>query len=226
MKATVKTLDDITNLAVRNKIAKFTQEVQLKFFDDYFDEVSDALRKAIDGKPELVDSWKKMDNLGADDALRKNPGALDALSKPEGSRPNPSTYLDADYITTHLAEFENGASYLVPKDLLDRFGRDVLGWPDNTQFVMPKSQMDNLLSKTGNDVRKITTELGIDASEWAGRDLVRIDILDPKSLNVRMPSGNELGANNKWIPGGKTSGGRPEAVIDNIPEGKYIESDL
>ena len=63
-------------------------------------------------------------------------------------------------------------------------------------------------------------------SEWAGRKLVRIDIPEPKSLNVRMPRGNELGANNKWIPGGKTSGGRPEAIIDNIPDGKYVEIDL
>ena len=32
-----------------------------------------------------------------------------------------------------------------------------------------------------------------------------------------MPSGNEYGANNHWIPGGYTDGGVPEAVTDLIP---------
>lgn len=154
------------------------------------------------------------------DALHfKAKGELDKI-------PDPSLYLDAGYISNHLSGFKDGASYLVPKDVLDRFGRDLLGWPDNSQFVMPKAQMDALLSQTGDNIEKITAALGIDAADWAGRKLVRIDIPDPKSLNVRMPKGNELGANNKWIPGGKISGGIPEAVVDNIPEGKYIESDI
>jgi hypothetical protein len=32
-----------------------------------------------------------------------------------------------------------------------------------------------------------------------------------------MPSGNETGANSLWMPGGKTSGGVPEAITDIIP---------
>jgi hypothetical protein len=32
-----------------------------------------------------------------------------------------------------------------------------------------------------------------------------------------MPSGNEAGANNFYTPGGFTSGGTPEAVVNNIP---------
>jgi len=38
-----------------------------------------------------------------------------------------------------------------------------------------------------------------------------------------MPNGNELGANLHWIPGGKLPTGYSEAVINNIPLGKYIE---
>jgi len=40
-------------------------------------------------------------------------------------------------------------------------------------------------------------------------------VADPSGL--RMPSGNEFGANEKWIPGGKTSGGILEATVDQIP---------
>lgn len=38
---------------------------------------------------------------------------------------------------------------------------------------------------------------------------------DPSELtNLRMPSGNEAGANEHWIPGGYLPTGIPEAVID------------
>ncbi len=36
-----------------------------------------------------------------------------------------------------------------------------------------------------------------------------------------MPSGNEFGANNNWMPGGKTSGGILEATVDRIQPGTY-----
>ena len=36
-----------------------------------------------------------------------------------------------------------------------------------------------------------------------------------------MSDGNELGANEYWIPRGKTSGGVTEATVDQIKEGTY-----
>jgi len=53
-----------------------------------------------------------------------------------------------------------------------------------------------------------------------------IDIPNPRELNVRIPSGNERGTNQKWLPGGKLPDGKNEAIINNIPKGKYIEKDL
>ena len=51
----------------------------------------------------------------------------------------------------------------------------------------------------------------------------RIDIPNPRELNLRMPSGNEAGANEFWIPGGKLPTGNLEAVIDadNISPSQY-----
>jgi hypothetical protein len=37
-----------------------------------------------------------------------------------------------------------------------------------------------------------------------------------------MPSGNELGANSQWIPGGYTGGGIIEAVIDSPTPAQYV----
>ena len=44
--------------------------------------------------------------------------------------------------------------------------------------------------------------------------MLRIDIPYDEKLNLRIPSGNEAGANSQWIPGGKLPAGGREAVID------------
>ncbi len=41
--------------------------------------------------------------------------------------------------------------------------------------------------------------------------------MNPENFNLRISSGNEVGANPLWEPGGWTSGGRREAVTDAIP---------
>ena len=43
------------------------------------------------------------------------------------------------------------------------------------------------------------------------------NIANVDDLNIRMPSGNEAGANSHWIPGGKTDGEVSEAITDLIP---------
>jgi len=52
-----------------------------------------------------------------------------------------------------------------------------------------------------------------------GTNPVRVDIAFPSGL--RMPSGNNLGTNNFWEPGGYTSGGIKEAVIGPTPSDTY-----
>lgn len=51
---------------------------------------------------------------------------------------------------------------------------------------------------------------------------MRIDILYFDDLNLRIPDGNEAGANEYWIPGGYTVGDTPEAVVDRIPKARII----
>ncbi len=62
------------------------------------------------------------------------------------------------------------------------------------------------------------------ASGDLGTHPVRIDV--PNSTGLRMPSGNEAGANAQWIPGGYTSGGVMEAVIDSPSPGQYMVSSI
>lgn len=42
---------------------------------------------------------------------------------------------------------------------------------------------------------------------------------------MHIPSGNEHGANSEWIPGGFTSGGIPEVILEHVPNDiKNIET--
>jgi len=150
----------------------------------------------------------------------------DILAVEKGYRPDPSTYLPPSYIEAHLDKFAGGASYLVPEEILNRFGRTLLGCPDNSQFVMSKVEMDDLIIRAKGDIEYIETELGIPAGSWKGQNLKRIDIDDPNILNLRMATGNEFGANEEWLPGGYLPTGYSEAVVDRIPEGKYTEKDI
>lgn len=147
------------------------------------------------------------------------------LQTAKGQRPAVHDYLDTLYIRRHLAHFQDGASYLVPKDVLDKYGRDRLGRPDG-QFVMAKAELDVLLAKVAGDLAVLEKELGIPTDAWKGRELVRIDIPLPRYLGLRMPCGNEGGANELWLPGGFLPTGYREAVIDPIEKGRYEETSV
>jgi len=161
---------------------------------------------------------------GADSTDLVDPSVIEQVrTLPKGARPDPVTYLSPSYIDKKLSNFDQGASYLVPKDILDEYGRDILGMPDNSQYVIPSTQMDSLLTKANGDISVIESELGIPSGQWQGRSLIRIDVSSPGELNLRIPSGNEMGANDLWIPGGTLRTGYHEGVINNIPYGKYQE---
>ncbi|TVZ37139.1 putative hemagglutinin DUF637 [Alteromonadaceae bacterium 2753L.S.0a.02] len=151
---------------------------------------------------------------------------------PKTRRPDPSEYLSNEYIANHLSKFKDeagGVSWLMQKEFIDDPAispNKVLGRVDG-QFVMPKTELDSLLRRTGGDLSKIEAELGIPEGRWQGMEFVRIDVRNPESLNLRMATGNESGAYiDEWLPGGYTPLGIPEAVIDRVPPSAYNMTDL
>lgn len=94
-----------------------------------------------------------------------------------------------------------------------------MGVPDdNTLFVMPLKSADDVIQNSNGNLNYIEQSLGFPKDYFKyGGGLVRIDIYDFNNLNFRLPSGNEVGANSFWIPGGETSGRVPEAVLDTVP---------
>jgi hypothetical protein len=130
----------------------------------------------------------------------------------KGARPAPQEYLSPSYIADHLAQFEGGATRFQLRTGLDKYGP---GQVDGTSFVMPRHEADRLLARTAGDPRALEDALGLPAGQLDGTDaLMRVDFADPAELDLRIPSGNEAGANAQWIPGGKLPEGGSEAVID------------
>jgi len=56
--------------------------------------------------------------------------------------------------------------------------------------------------------------------------MVVVEIPNPVAHNIRMPTGNEDGANALWLAGGKLPTGHDEAVVDAIPGGSFKEMSI
>lgn len=142
----------------------------------------------------------------------------------KGLRPDPASYLPPSYVNQHLAQFDDGATRFMTQSNLDKYG---LGQRDGTAFVMPKSEVDALVQQTGGDPRAMEDALGLPAG-FFDNGVVRVDVASPDESGLRMPSGNEAGANDQWFPGGKLPGGFSEGVIDvkDLGPNEYTVSDI
>ena len=126
----------------------------------------------------------------------------------------PNTYLSEDYIMNHLQSFKNsGVVKIMPNEPVG-----TIGGPGGT-FVMSAEDLDSIIRNAGGDIAKIEEALGFDTGYLGNNPvIVTFNSID----EIRMPQGNELGANpDYWIPGGYTSGGIKEAVINPAKEGTY-----
>ncbi|MEM1278138.1 MAG: hypothetical protein AAGH74_16580 [Pseudomonadota bacterium] len=154
-------------------------------------------------KQQKVEPPKRISGL-SDEKVRE------ILDTPKGQRPDPSTYMTKAEIDEHLAKFDDGAVRVTPASAIDQYG--TAGPPGG--FVMPKSEFDAMVKEAGGDLIHIETRLGLDPGSLSNGEMVAVRI-DPEDFSgLRVPSGNELGANNQWLPGGYTSGGAVEAVMD------------
>ena len=165
-----------------------------------------------DGKQ--YSSWSK---------LREEGLSLEQVEKikgtPKGQKPLPETYLSEEYINNHLNSFKkSGAVKIMPSEL-----SGTIGGKGGT-FVMSGDELSEIIRNADGDVAKIESVLGLDKG-YLGSNPVIVTIQDTSSL--RLPSGNELGAwPEYWEPGGYTSGGIKEAVINPAKEGTYTYKHL
>jgi filamentous hemagglutinin len=128
----------------------------------------------------------------------------------KGKRPDPSQYLSQDYINNHLAQFDNGAIRFASLEAVKKYG--TVG--PQGRFVLPKKDFDRIIHDFKGNFNDIENHLGLDKGTLSNSDTGIFYIPKEQLNNLRIPSGNEGGANSQWIPGGKTSGGINETVVD------------
>ncbi len=154
----------------------------------------------------IAKSFKRLENAWKDGWTKEK-----VLENPKGSRPDPEKYLKKEYIQQHIELFEKEGvvSRIVPKDKFEEFG---IGKPDigKTEFVSRKSDIDDILMLSLEDQSK---KLGIPFEQIEKGYAVRIDFKLSKEVKVEMPSGNEFGANEQWLPGGVLPEGNLEAIV-------------
>ena len=91
-----------------------------------------------------------------------------------------------------------GAVRFMTEANLDKYG---IAQRDGTSFILPKREVDDLMASTNGDLRALEEALGL-PDGFLDSGVVRIDIPASEFDHLRMPSGNEAGANPQWIPGG------------------------
>jgi hypothetical protein len=230
-----KTIANGVELAAKNPAAAKILEPALRKVHDALKAIPEgALKKLPDDAREAIQGMKKQldEFFGAaktvfSDAVSKTADRLgippekvqSILDTSKGSRPDPSTYMSKDAITRHLDDFRSeGAIRITTKTDLAKYG--TLGRADGA-FVLPKSELDAIIARTGGDKKLIEQALGLEPGRLSNGDTVIAWVKPADMKGLRVPSGNESSANNLWLPGGATSGGAKEAVID-VPAGtKY-----
>lgn len=181
-------------------------------------EVSQKLNKEIlyvgfsqEQRTDDVNAKKKTQRRKPDVAFKSGFSKEVISAIPKGQRPLPTSYLKRKYVFRHIRRFqkEGIVSRIVSKNDYVHFG---IGKPDRgkTEFVGLKSEMDFLLSLP---LQEQAEKLGIPIEQLQNGNLMRVNFTLSRRYKAHMPTGNEFGANPKWIPGGKLPTGLHEAVI-------------
>lgn len=123
-------------------------------------------------------------------------------------------------IEAHLAKFDDGAVRFTSKSGISKHGT----YGPDGGFVIPKSEFERVMLESKGDLRIVEQKLGLDKGYLSNSDTVVVVIEKNNISGLRMPSGNESGANKFWKPGGYTSGGVVEAVMDfsHKPQGTIL----
>ena len=171
--------------------------------------------------PDVLSGILKRNDVTLKEGVNTSHIFENVLNQPVGYRANPSTYLNQNYINNQLSLFEEGGTKFMVSKNYEKYG---LGQTDGTSFILPSKQADKLVEATNNDPVKLADALGIPRDMLQNNSLLRIDIPNPNQNGLRLPSGNEAGANPMWIPGGKLPNGNSEAIIDvgKLSSDKYI----
>lgn len=233
-----ETIAKAVDLAISNPAARKALEPALKKLHELLSAVPESVMSKLpdDVKSTLQGIKGKLDELfGAgtkafSDAVVKTAERLgippekvqSILDTPKGQRPHPSTYMTKEQISAHLAKFDEGAVRFGSRESYNEYG--TIGPAGG--FVLSRREFERVMETTNGDLRKVETMLGLEKGYLDDANTMVTFIEKKDFADLRMPSGNEGGANSMWLPGGMTSGGVVEAVMD-FPKGtSFKEVDI
>lgn len=70
------------------------------------------------------------------------------------------------------------------------------------------------MKSTNGDLSKVEVKLSLPKGYLTSGEVGTYYIKPQSTSGVKIPSGNENGANIQWLPGGKTANGLQEGVLD------------
>lgn len=154
---------------------------------------------------QIFENWSQVGNYGT---------MFEVMAQERSSRPeDPASYLGQNYVDAHMQNFaEQGAAFVITPEAISNPSFTTLV-PE--KFVLLRSDMDAIVNQyvsSGSDITVLENGLGLGPGDLSGLD-VYVIYLEPGAVNYGMPNGNELGANQWWLPGGMTPSGGREATI-------------
>jgi hypothetical protein len=183
--------------------------------------MADHMRKQKEKVSEFLHQLDGVDHYSPGDLAHTPGGGLpkskidEIVAIPKPYRPNPRTYKTKAEIEAHLKPFlESGAVRFTSRAAYGKYG--TIGPSDGT-YVVSLDEFKSIMERTKGDLPQVERILGLDAGTLGNADTMVVHIAPGDLDGLRMPDGNEAGANSHWLPGGVTSGGVPEATV-NAPK--------
>lgn len=202
------------NEKLRNNLVQKTTNEQSRLLNQIEKEKVNS--QIVYGEKEFLEEMDKYPRVNIDDETRQR-----LINIPKEKRPEPDRYLSPKEIEAHLKIFEEeGVAKLVSKEQLlkaeEQYGGAI--GPESGQYATSEEIIEKAIKASDGDPRKLEKLLALDKGSLGENPVV---IKPTKVRFLNFPSGNELGANEYWNPGGYTSGGIPEVVVNQFAQGEY-----
>ena len=202
------------NEKLRNNLVKKTTNEQSRLLNQI--EKEKVKTEIVYGKKEFLVEMDKYPRVSIDDETRQM-----LVNIPKEKRPEPDRYLSPKEIEAHLKIFEEeGVAKIISKESLENSKIDYSGYigPKEGQYATSEVIIEKAIKASDGDPRKLEKLLALDEGSLGENPV----IIKPKKISfLKFPSGNEKGANAYWNPGGYTSGGIPEVVVNQFAPGEY-----
>ena len=202
------------NEKISNTLAQNTTNEQSRLLNQI--EKEKLKTQIVYGEKEFLEEMAKYPRANIDDETRRM-----LINMRKEDRLEPHKYIDPKEIEAHLKIFEEeGIAKIISWEQLEnaknRYGGAI--GPESGQYATSEVIIEKAIKASDGDPRKLEKLLALDEGSLGENPVV----IKPKKISfLEFPSGNEKGANSYWNPGGYTSGGIPEVVVNQFVPGEY-----